>query len=217
MGNENFVSMSEMWTYGTENGIIDENEIRAQMEMGERNKYIEAHEDEIWLASDGYFKIRVPGEDGKRKTIKRRNREDLIDAMCAYYKSIETEPTIETVFYEWLQKKLAYGEILKQSADRYEEDFDRFFINNPRFKNFGKRKIKYVTEEDLEDFIKITIASMNLTQKAFAGLKILINGIFKRAKKRHFTSLSITQCMGDMEISDNSFKKVIKTRKLRFT
>jgi len=40
MGNENFVSMSEMWTYGTENGIIDENEIRAQMEMSRITSYV---------------------------------------------------------------------------------------------------------------------------------------------------------------------------------
>ena len=35
----------------------------------------------------------------------------------------------------------------------------------------------------------------------------MINGIFKYAKKKHYTSLSITSFMGDLEISEKSFKK----------
>ena len=39
---------------------------------------------------------------------------------------------------------------------------------------------------------------------------ILINGIFRYGKKKHYNSLSITSFMGDLDISKRSFKKVIK-------
>ena len=79
-----------------------------------------------------------------------------------------------------------YGEIQKQSYDRYKTDFDRFFVNNEYFKNFCDRKVRYITEDDLEEFIKVSISKMNLTQKAYSGLRTIVNGIFKYSKKKRY-------------------------------
>lgn len=50
------------------------------------------------------------------------------------------------------------------------------------------KKIKYITEDDLECFIKTVIAECKLTHKAYSDMRILINGIFKYAKKRVYQS-----------------------------
>lgn len=72
-------------------------------------------------------------------------------------------------------------------------------------------KFKYITEPILEDFIKTTIHDKKLSAKGWANLRTLINGIFKYAKKQGYTKISITQFMGDLDISKKSFRKVIKS------
>lgn len=201
---------SELLKYAIENGIIDLNTIQAEVEMNERKKYLEMHEHKIWLASDGYWKTFLPDSEKGRRVVKRKTKEEITEAVCDFYKSLENEPTIEQVFNSWLDDKLLYGEIRKQSYDRYKTDFDRFFINNKSFKNFGKRKLKYLDEEDLERFIRLTIADMELTQKAYSGLRTIVNGIFRYAKKKRFTNISITEFMGDLDISRKAFKKTVK-------
>ena len=47
--------------------------------------------------------------------------------------------------------------------------------------------MKYITELDLEDFIKSTIHDMGLTRKAYNNLSLLINGIFKYANGDKYT------------------------------
>lgn len=112
---------------------------------------------------------------------------------------------IEGVFYEWLNRKLDFGEIQKTSYDRYVNDFNRFFhrssvtITHMEFKN--------ITEDDLEAFIKYTIRDLSLTRKSYAGLRTLIRGMFKYGKKKKYTSISITEFFGDLELPNNLFKR----------
>lgn len=205
-------SKNEILQFALENGMIDESTIQEKMIMNERRKFLEMHENEIWQGSDGKWRTYLPDEEKGRKLLKRTSEEKINNAIIEFYKKRETEPTIEYVFNAWVNKKIEYGEIKKQTYDRYHTDFDRFFVNNEKFKNFSKRKIKYINEDDIEDFIKTTIAHMKLTYKAYCGMRILINGIFKYAKKQKWSILSITHCMGDIEISHNSFKKNLKSK-----
>ena len=69
------------------------------------------------------------------------------------------------------------------------------------FKKMGKRKIKDVTEDELYDFCKDTISNNKLTAKAWGNVRTLIIGTWKYAKRKHFTDLSISQFMGDLDIS----------------
>ena len=203
---------AELLNFAVEHGMIDIDTIRLQIEMNERKKYLEMHTYSIWQASDGQWKTHIPDEKQGRKTLKRASEKALLDALYQFYKEKANEPTIETVFQEWISSKLKYGEIRKQTYDRYMTDFDRYFVNNSSFKKFHETEVRKIDEEMLEDFIKTTIVKMELTEKAYSGMRILINGIFKRAKKLGKTDISITHFMGDLEISKNSFRKVRKTK-----
>ena len=199
------LSDKELLNFAIENGIIDVSDIQQKIEMNERNRYIENHNYSIWQSKDGKFYTYLPDEKYSRgkRLIKRTTEQALNDAIVQFYKEQENEPYIEDVFDEWLDRKLKYGEIEKQTADRYKTDFIKYIKNS----HIAQIKFRYITEDDLEDFIRTTIKEKQLTSKAWGNLRTLINGIFKRGKKRGLTSISITSFIGDLEISDKSFKK----------
>lgn len=198
----------QMLKYAIESGIIDINTLQTQIEMNERKKYLEMHKNKVWQGSNGYYYTKVQDKTKKdgRRLIKKKTVQELEDEIVEHYKNAENEPTIEDVFHEWVEQKLKYGEIQRQTAERYDIDFNRFFVET----GFQKRKVRYVEEYELEDFIKTSIYSKKLTAKAWANLRTIINGIFKYAKKRGYTELSISSFLGDLDISKKSFTKKIK-------
>lgn len=202
----------ELLRIAIENGMIDTNTIIAQVKMNERKKFIDMHESKIWQGSGGMWYTYLHDEQKGRKLVKRKTKDDIYDEIVKYYKSQKDEPTIRIVFDEWIFGKLKYNEIQKQTYDRYVTDFNRYFVNNESFKDYADRKIRHICEDDLEEFIKITISCMRLTQKAYSNLRTLINGIFKYAKKKGYTSLSISTFIGDLDLSRRSFKKNIKDK-----
>lgn len=201
------LSEKELLNYALENGMIDVSTIQKTIEMNERKKYLEMHNHEVWQGKDGYFYTKVDDETkpGGRRMIKKSQRKAVEDAIVEFYKGKSREPTIESVFTEWMDQKMEYGEIQKQTKERYEVDFLRFF------EDIKEKKMKYVSEEDLEDFVKNSIHKNNLKAKAWANLRTILIGIFKFAKKRGYTNISITSFLGDLEISRKAFCKDKKT------
>lgn len=201
------LSDKELLNYAMENGMIDISTIQKTIEMNERKKYLEMHNHEVWKGKDGYFYTKVDDETkpGGRRMIKKSKREAVEDAIVDFYKSRKDEPTIESVFAEWVEQKIEYGEIQRQTQERYQIDFDRFFSE------IKSKKIRYVTEEDLEQFVKLSIYQNHLKAKAWGNLRSILSGMFKFAKKRGYTNISITSFLGDLEISRKAFCKEKKT------
>lgn len=110
---------------------------------------------------------------------------------------------METLYAEWSLRKVEFGEIQKQTYDRYKTDFHRFFDGS----DISRKDVRKITEDDLEEFIRNSIRDKGLSQKAFGGLRILLIGIFKYAKKCKYTQISITQFLGDLELPKKCFSK----------
>lgn len=55
------------------------------------------------------------------------------------------------------------------------------------------------------------IHECNLTPKGFSNFRTLIYGIFKFARKKRLVDFSITEVMGDIEVSRKAFRRIIKT------
>lgn len=201
----NNLTDKELLNYALENGMIDITHIQMQIEMNERKKYIQMHESRIWQSTDNNWYTYLPdlaAKSGKR-LAKRKTKDELENVIVEYYRKQASEPYIQEVFNEWSESKLRYGEIQRQTYDRYKTDFVRFFKGT----KISKTRFSYITEDMLEDFIKSTICDKQLTAKAWGGLRLLIVGIFKYAKKKGYTAISITNFMGDLELSRKSFKK----------
>ena len=146
-------SEMELLKYALDSGIIDLRVIEEQVEMNERKKYLEMHSNEIWQGKNGKWYTYLPDSTSNngRKLVKRSTESSLRTVIVEHYKQTENEPTLEEVYKQWICKKLDYGEIQKQTADRYDRDFQRFF-DSERWK---RRKIRYITEDELEDLISI--------------------------------------------------------------
>ena len=144
---------------------------------------------------------------------KRKFKKDLESIITDYYKN-KKEILLKDVFQEWSLQKLEYGEIQKQTYDRYTTDYRRFFTDS----DISQKDVRTITEDDLELFIRETIRKMRLTNKAYGGLRLLIIGIFKYAKKQKYTEISITQFFGDLNLPKKCFaKKAIQDSESVFT
>lgn len=180
-------------------------DLQDQIEMAKRQEILSKHTFKIWLGEDGNWHTYLPDKEKGRVPKKRKNKKDLEEIIYLYWKEEVENPTVEDVFHEWVNEKLENKEIIPATKMRYEVDFERYFLDD---RKFGKEHIKDITEDDLEIFIRKSIVKYNLTSKGYSNLRLLVYGIFKRAKKK--VNFSVTNLVRDMEISKRSFKKVIK-------
>lgn len=201
------ISMSdaEMLKFAIENGMLDTTLVQERIEMQKRREILDKHPYTIWEGKNGKWYTYLPSTNDERKLIKRNLKVDIEKTIIDYWKKELEVHTLESVFYEWAKEKLKYGEIEKNTYDRYETDFKRFFNNG-----FEKTEMKKVSEEMLENFIKSSICEKQLTAKAYAGLRTLIIGIFKYSKKHGYCDLSIHTFFGDLDLSKRMFRRKVR-------
>ena len=116
-----FISDHDLLNYAVENDMIDMDTIREKIEMNERKRYLEEHKYEKWQGKDGKFYTYLPDKQSKsgRRLLKRTTENTLDDAIVNYYKEQREEPYIRNIYDMWIDSKLEYGEIQKQTYDRY--------------------------------------------------------------------------------------------------
>lgn len=133
---------------------------------------------------------------------RRKEKASLEKLIIEHYRAIEEQPWISDIFHDWLTLKFKYGEISEQTRTRYENDFRRFF---PDDNEICMKYIADITEIDLEMFIKGNIKKHKLTKKTYNGLKILIKGIFRHARKKKLTDVIISVFFDELDLSKNIF------------
>ncbi len=192
-----------------ENGKIDIGIENVQERMKElqtimdAQTYLSKHNYKIWQGNNGFYYTYLPDIVKERILLKRKSESDLMKAIIDFYKC---HNTVCMLFEEWLDYKKLYRLIKEPSVIRYENDYRRFIYGT----DFGNTEVANVTEEMLEKFIISAIFDNNLTAKAFSGLRTILIGMFKYAKKRKYTTISVTNFFGDLELSPNMFRHVVK-------
>lgn len=200
MGNLN---NSELLNYAVENGMIDIDTIREQIEMNERKKYLEMHQYKIWQGANGKWYTYFSTKEGGRVQKSRSTRKAIEDLVVENVKNDIESPTVKEIFNEWSLKRLEREEIEKSTYSRYERVFERCF------KQIQNKEIKKIDEMDIEDFLKDTIHNLNLSQKAYSNMRTIVYGIFRYAKKKGLIEYSIKQTIGDIQFSKNEFSKTV--------
>ena len=208
--NINLSDERELLQFALEKRIIDVESIKDVVADMNKKEILAQHSQTIWQGSDGNWHTHIILEDGKRVVRHRKTREELENYLVDYYKKLEEAVYIKDVFWKWMNEKLDYGEIKKQSYDKYCAEYKRFFPNDC---SICSKKFKNITEDDLEHFIKTTIRDLQLTRKAYSGLVTLLNGIFKYGKKMGCTTISISTFIKDLYLPKNIFKKNFKDKK----
>ena len=205
-GQENSLyNVNAVLQYAVDHDMLDVQYVQDQIEMLKREELLKKHPYKIWQGKDGKWRTYLPDEEKGRNMKKRNTEAEIEDLVAEYWKEKLENPTVRELYDEWITDKLKRKEIVKETRDRYNRQFDE------SLQEFGKRRIKTIAEFDIEDTILNAIYEHDLTAKGYSNLRTLFYGIFKRAKKKKMVDFSITEVIADMDISKKSFRKVIKT------
>lgn len=205
-GQENSLyNVNAVLQYAVEHDMLDVQYVQDQIEMLKREELLKKHPYKIWQGKDGKWRTYLPDEEKGRSMKKRNTEAEIKNIVAEYWKEKTENPTVRELYDEWITDKLKRQEIVKETRDRYNRQFDE------SLQEFGKRRIKTIEEFDIEDTILNAIYEHDLTAKGYSNLRTLFYGIFKRAKEKKMIDFSITEVIADMDISKKSFRKVIKT------
>lgn len=194
---------SEILRFAIDSGIIDIATVEQQNDMVKRQEYLNMHTCKVWKGKDGYWHTYLPDGESGRKGVKRKSRKELEDEIVKYYHKFDDKPTYEEIYNRWLSDKLKYNEICKGTADRYNDDYNRFFKNS----EFAKMFVQDIEELDIERFVRDNIIEKGLKRKAFSNLRTILLGTFKYAKKYGYTKISISGFFNDLELSHKMFRQ----------
>lgn len=185
-------------------GSIDLESMQQENKMIKREEILKKHSNKIWQGTDKKWRTYLLDVDNKRKMVKRNTRKEVEDIIIDHLKEKEENPTIKEVFIEWNDRRAELGHISKPTQERNMQVFKR------HYSEFGKKRIRSVSETDWCDFLERQVAEQKLSAKGFSNLKSITKGFLKRAKKRKLIDINIDEMFADMDLTDTSFKKTIK-------
>ena len=195
----------------SDSGMLDIATAKMLYDQMKNKKILEAHKYEVWQGTDGKWRTYVPKGKGRRMIV-RVNKGDLEKDILEAYK--EPKTTFKDCFELWIDQKIEYNEIQKQTYDRYTADYKRYFNGT----EFEKKNVKEIDELYLEEFIKSKIASEHLTAKNWGNMRIIINGALIFARKHGYTDFRVTLFMSELQLSNRIFaKQIVKDEKQVFT
>lgn len=174
--------------------------IQQEYERMKRQKILE--QAKIWYAPDDRWKAYVMVA-GKRRLIARREKADLEEAIIDTYR--EPKVKFKECFEGWLEEKSEYGEIQRQTYDKYRNDYIRFFKGT----DLEHKEVKNIDELYLESFIKSSIHEKKLTAKAYSNMRTLINGAMIYARKHGYTDMRISLFFSELNLSSKIFNRRI--------
>ena len=167
--------------------------------MQKNKKYLAMHTQKQWQSKNGRWMTYLYDEAGRRKLVSKLTKEDLEACIIDFYRRKDEEPTIEHIFKQWVTSKLEYGEIERQTHDKYIATFYRCMDD------VKDSQLSVFTEVKLEDYIKKVIHDKKLSYKAWSDWRIILNGIFRYAHKRKLTGIIIRDFMDDLQLSPKIF------------
>lgn len=186
-----------------DSGMIDIGDVQNSIEAMKRKELLEKHPYRIWQGQDGKWYTYLPDKEG-RKLKKRTTQKAIEDDVIEYLKSEIENPTISEVFHEWNDRRLELKKISQSSHLRFRQVFNR------HYKDFGKKKIKNINAQEIEEFLEEQIAQYELSSKAFSNLKTITKGLLKRAKKRNLIAMNVEELFQEMDTSEAHFRKKIR-------
>lgn len=174
---DNRISAAEMLRYLAENDKIDIAIVAQQIIMAKRNEILEKHPYNIWLASDGYWKTKLKGDDGRKYQIKRRNKSDIEDAVIEYYKTHSSEDfTFKSRFNKWIERQRSCARS-ENTILKYQSDYRRFFEGYP----LEEIDIRDIDEVIFSKHIMKVLEDKQIPWRAFKDIMGYTKGVFTKA------------------------------------
>ena len=196
----------ELLKFAFENGILDKDAVSKMMKMKERERLLRLNPYQPYQDNQGKWCVYLPDSKSKtkRKLKRRSTREEIEEIVISFWREMDENPTLEELFHEWLGNKLRREEISRQTGDRYRRQFDQCFDE------FGQKRVKSLTEYEIECFVRDTIHDKSLTAKGYANFRTLCYGIFHLAKQKKYIEYNVFYLFKEMAISQKAFRHEIK-------
>lgn len=175
-------------------GLIDvkelEKSLQEQEEMSRRKEMLKCHKYAIIYDKRGdyyYTYLFDPTRKYNRRIVKRNDKVALEEFLIDYYKAEEPEFfSFKKMYEDWLAIKK--NNIQPSTYDRYIHDYRRAFGDS----EFEKMEIGKIDEYMIQDYISQLITEKSYTRKSIGNVFTIISGVFKYAKSKHMTELSIS-------------------------
>ena len=192
----------DLLQYALDNGMLDISTIQEQAMMKKRKELLELQPYSPWYREDtDKWYVYLPDQENGRIRRERKTRQEIEEVIIDYWKGQQENPTIEDVFIEWNDRRLQLKKIKQSTHTRNIQTFER------HYSEIGKRKIRNIMPEEIEDFLEEEIVEKDLTAKAFSNLKTVTKGFLKRAKKRKLISFNVQELFDELDVSEVTFKK----------
>lgn len=204
MNNLQYGQDNEILQFIINNGMINISDVQNSMETMKREELLKKHPYKIWQGKDAKWYTYLPDGEKGRILRKRTTKRAIEDDVVGYWKTELENPIIREVFDEWNNRRLELKKISNATHLRNKQTFDR------HYKEFGNKRIKSVSADDIGSFLEEQIPLHNLTSKAFSNLKTITRGFLKRAKKRKLITFNVEEMLQDLDTSETDFKKRIK-------
>ena len=188
------------------NGNINLPSIEEAYDMYKNKEYIDKHPYKFWQGKNSKWYTYLPDEEmnNHRRLMCRNSKKEIQNVIVDYWKSKEQNPSLESLFNEWNDKRFDLKKISEATHHRYKEDFKKYYFS------FGKKLIRSLTIENFIDFLEESLAKFNMTSKAFVNLKTITKGIVKQAKRKGYIDFTAERMIEELDVSDKVFKKTIK-------
>ncbi len=192
-----------------ESDVVEEG-VLGQIDQMINEHYLSLHNHRIFYQEkEKTYKTYVDLPEGSEKKyiqVTSSSLEKLQKKLIAHYKAVEMKMTVWGLYKLWLEERMRHNEIEKSTRDRFETDFTKVFIAS----GFASRYVEEITEDELDCWIRDIISDYHLSRKAWSNVRIILSGIFKYAKKRKMTNISISYFLSDLQLSDHMFKHRVR-------
>lgn len=139
---------------------------------------VKNHQYSIWQGADGFWRTHLI-VDGKRKLIKKKSKDKLIEQLNEHYEKLFLI-NIEEIFPEWIEYKTAMG-VSSATIIKYKSNYKRF-LND---KEISQIDIRSITEVDIGNHIRSILTNGEYTYKCIKQFYQMLNGIFNYAIRKH--------------------------------
>lgn len=159
LNNLQYAQSNDILRFIIQSGKIDIGDVQKSMEAMKRKELLEKHPYKIWKGKDEKWYTYLPDEKKGRVQRERNSQRGIEDIVVAYWKTQIENPTIQEIFNEWNDHRLELKKISSATHLRNRQIFNR------HYGEFGRKRIRSVTDEDFSDFLEEQIPQHDLIIK----------------------------------------------------
>ena len=187
-----------------ENGMLDESSVSKIFDMRIKNAVDEIHNHRISSGGEGkrwFTRVDNPA-GGKCIVIAGKSEDDLYTKLYKFYfgeKVILKKKTILDFYPEWLKEKMS-TDIKTNTAKRYDQDFTRFYKDEPLSKSLLKTPVTQLKASTLKTWAYQMIQKHDMTRRQYGNCSLIISQLLDylvehRREKFDTDELMVKSCL----------------------